>query len=192
METRTRPAPATVDTADLSPTGLQILRAANGPLRIAQHRLRQATAVWMSLVFALCYLGLPWIGLKTGLLTDMLQHWTGNLVAFVWVLFGTLAWLRWARPEVEVPREGGPPTWPIVAATGSSLVVWALLQHNLFQPFPEMGAAPGAMLVGFNVIESSLFGVMLASFARTIPRALAYGAVFQLVFTVLQALWFSF
>ncbi len=191
MDTRTRAAPSTLDTADLSPTGLMILRAATEPKRISQPRLRVATAVWMSLVFALCYVGLPLVGSKTGVLPELIEHLSGNTVAFVWLTFGTLAGLRWLRPDVVVPREGSFPTGPIVAATAASLAVWAVVQDLVFEPFSAMGAVASAMLIAFNVIESSLFGVMLATFARTVPRALAFGAAFQAVFVLLMWLWSS-
>jgi hypothetical protein len=42
-------------------------------------------------------------------------------------------------------------------------------------------------LIGLNVIESALFGVMLASFTRSPGKAFAIGAAFQLVLTTLVA-----
>ena len=68
-------------------------------------------------------------------------------------------------------------------------MIWGLGEQLIpvFQPFTSMPLDEMAALIGLNVVESALFGVMLASFTRSPGKAFAVGASFQFALTFLVA-----
>ncbi len=108
----------------------------------------------------------------------------GSLAAFAITLAVTVSGIAIARPKVSLEttrRE------PIIAATLGGLVPWAIL-HNILPsliPFADMTAGSLISFLAVNVLESALFGAMLASFTRSPRRAFALGAGFQLLFMTL-------
>lgn len=156
----------------------------------APAKIASVTTVWMSFTFLLCYLALPMarmgLGLSTqtaaGLMTNVLASAAGLMAVFAMFAVGIAA----LRPSVSVNVDPD----KTLAATAGSLLVWGFL-HNILPgliPFGEMGAGELLTFTGSNILESALFGVMLASFASTGRRAFTLGAAFQGVFLVLSYL----
>jgi hypothetical protein len=156
------------------------------PGRVA---LMKGVSGWILLTFLLAYVVNPALVNAVGVDLRLISiaasgpamALTGGLVV---LLVGAL------RPSVRLPRRRGAlDTNPEVAATAGSLLVWGAAEQLLpvFQPFTTMPLGELAALIGLNVIESALFGVMLASFTRSPGKAFAIGAAFQLVLTTLVA-----
>ena len=81
-------------------------------------------------------------------------------------------------------------------ATVGGLLVWTVA-HNVLPGLVPFGAMEAGELLSFfaaNVLESALFGVMLASAAKTVRGALSLGVLFQGVlllssYAVMQSVW---
>jgi hypothetical protein len=144
--------------------------------------LERASAAWMSLVFGLCYVALPWIADATGLYRGLLDGIAGNFMGFLATAATTIGVIALSRPTVRLGRKMRRD--PVIAATFGSLVVWAVLHNTVagLMPFNDMGVVGFLTFFLMNAIESTLFGVMLASFARNVPAAIALGAGFQALF----------
>ena len=99
----------------------------------------------------------------------------------------TVGGISMARPRVVVDASHREPA---LAATAGGLATWALLHNSLafLVPFGEMSAPVLASFIAVNVLESALFGVMLASFVRSPGKAFALGAAFQALFMGLSYL----
>ncbi len=147
-----------------------------------------AAAAWMGMTFLLCYVLLPMtrqaLGLRYTLSPSLFEEGlmlAGSLGAFAVTLGVTVGAIAVKRPTVSLDparRE------PILAATLGGLLPWAVL-HNILPTlihFDEMSAGVLLSFIGANVLESALFGAMLASFSRSPGRAFALGAGFQVLF----------
>jgi hypothetical protein len=136
---------------------------------------------WFFLVFGLCYVVAPVALSALGQLDGLLSHVVLNSGALLLTGFVTVVAAAVARPHVHLSPSA--PRDPTLAATLGGLITWATL-HNLsplLEPFTAMG--PGELLgfVAVNVLEMSLFGLMLASFTRSAAKAFALGALLQLL-----------
>ena len=147
-----------------------------------------AAAAWMGVTFLLCYVLLPMtrqaLGLRYTLSPSLFEEGlmlAGSLGAFAITLGVTVGAIAIKRPTVSLDparRE------PILAATAGGLLPWLVLHNTLptLIHFDEMSAGVLLSFIGVNILESALFGAMLASFSRSPGRAFALGAGFQLLF----------
>jgi len=153
--------------------------------------LAGAAAAWMSMTFMLCYVFLPLTRQALGLryasapsLVDEGLMLGGSLAAFGVALATVVAGIAITRPKVSLElgrRE------PVVAATLGGLLPWVVL-HNILPsliPFAEMGAGALLSFLAVNLLESAMFGVMLASFTRSPGKAFGLGVGFQMLFMTL-------
>ena len=145
-------------------------------------KIAAASAVWMGGTFALCYLLLPLARAGLGLSAQSLAGVVlvaGSAalsLAVLWVVMA--AGLLVKKPTVEL--EDGHHDRALTATMGS-LLVWSIL-HNVLPgliPFGGMGSGELLAFLGANIIESALFGVMLASITETIRGAFSLGMLFQ-------------
>jgi hypothetical protein len=146
-------------------------------------RIMSAATVWMSFTFILCYLALPLMRAGVGLSAQSGISILATALASAAGLMGVIALFTVAvavlRPKASVHVDPD----RTLAATSGSLLVWGLL-HNILPgliPFDEMATGELAAFIGSNVIESALFGVMLASFASSGRSAFSLGAMFQVL-----------
>jgi hypothetical protein len=145
-------------------------------------RLAAAAAVWMGGTFALCYLMLPLGRIGLGLSTQsigsvaLVAACSALSLIGLW-MFATLG-LVVRKPVVSLEEDHRDRA---VTATVGGLLTWAIL-HNVLPgliPFGAMEAGEMLSFLGANVIENALFGVMLASVAKTVRGALSLGILFQ-------------
>lgn len=155
-------------------------------------QLQKATAAWLGLSFATAYAVLPFGAEALGLFPGLLEgFWPGGMAYGVIAGLSVLAIGRF-KPKVLIPRGSGDlPADPFVMATLGSLGTWAVL-HSLLpalMPFTEMGLSAFITLLGINLIESSMIGLMLGSFTRSRTKAFALAAAFQATLTALFVLF---
>jgi hypothetical protein len=157
---------------------------------VRRRRLLPAAAVWMMGVFGVSYVALPLFAEVTGLYRGLLYDLPADLVSFTAATLMLLFGVALVGPRVEVPLDGKPSFDPVIAATSGSLAVWGVLHNTLpmLRHFDDMATPELATFLAFNVIESALIGMMLASFTRSRWKALALGAGFQLL---LLGTWLS-
>ena len=134
--------------------------------------------------FAICYLLLPLARVGLGLSAQT----AGSVAVVAGSAALTLIGLWMAATMGLIMRK------PVVqleddhrdralTATTGGLLVWAIL-HNVLPgliPFGDMAGGEMLSFLGANIIESALFGVMLASVARTVRGAFTLGVLFQSV-----------
>jgi len=144
-------------------------------------RLAGAATVWMSLTFMLCYLALPLARASMGLTVHTADSVMATALASTGGLMGVMALSLFgiflARPAASLNVNPD----RILSATAGGLLVWGFL-HNVLPGlihFADMGGGELATFVGSNIIENALFGVMLASIARTGRGAFTLGVLFQ-------------
>lgn len=144
-------------------------------------RLAGAVTAWMSLTFLLCYIGLPMARAGLGLSINSLNVMMGTAVASFGGLLGvmalTLLGIAAIRPAAQLKVDPD----RVLAATSGGLLVWGLL-HNILPgllTFSDMASGELLSFIGSNIIENALFGVMLASMARTGRGAFTLGVTFQ-------------
>jgi hypothetical protein len=143
------------------------------------------TAAWMSLVFVLVY-GVLTASLDVlGLYPGMRAGWQADLASFALMLPLTLGLVAVLKPRLELPRFGpvvnkDPVRWAVMGGFGT----WALAHCTIpgLWPLFEMPAGQLVSLVGLNLVEHGLFGLMLASFVQSRKAALGLGALFALTF----------
>ena len=102
-----------------------------------------------------------------------------DLPAFAITSFVAIVAVLMERPRIDLSKHAHS---PVLAATAGGLGVWALI-HNLsafLVPFAEMSFLEFASLLGINIIEMGMIGMMLASFTKRSDVALALGGGFQL------------
>ncbi len=163
--------------------GVELVGHRGGALTLSHPgRLAGAAAVWMGGTFAVCYLLLPLARIRMGL--SMQSAGSVAVVAAsaalalvgLWMLATIGLIVR--RPVIALEEDHRDRA---VTATTGGLLVWSIL-HNVLPgliPFGEMEAGELLSFLGANVIESALFGVMLASVATTVRGALSLGVLFQ-------------
>lgn len=152
------------------------------PQRLIPARLAGAAAVWMGGTFAICYLLLPMARAGLGLSAQALEGVVLVAGSAALSLLGLWAavtlGLLLKRPTLA-PEDGHPQR--ALVATTSSLLVWATA-HNVMpwlMPLGELGGLELLSFLGANILESALFGVMLASLSQTIRGAFTLGMLFQ-------------
>lgn len=153
--------------------------------------LAGAAAAWMSMTFLLCYVFLPLtrqaMGLRYTSAPSLMEEglmMAGSLAAFGVALAVTIGGIAIAKPSVSLApgrRE------PVIAATLGGLLPWVLLHNTLpsLIHFSEMGMGALLSFLAVNVLESAMFGVMLASFTRSPGKAFGLGVAFQMLFMTL-------
>lgn len=149
------------------------------PRQVPARALAGAVLTWLAVVYGLCYLALPLLAAALGLHTVFLGSLILNTLAFVPMALLTAGLASAIRPDVVTKI--GAPRDPIVAATAGGLLVW-FGAHELSPVLSSILTMPAGEMLSFvtmNVIETSMIGAMLASFARTPGRAFALGAAFQ-------------
>jgi len=153
--------------------------------------LAGAAAAWMSMTFLLCYVFLPLtrqaLGLRYGSAPSLVEEGImlgGSLAAFGVALATVVGGIALTKPKVslEVSRRE-----PVIAATLGGLMPWAILHNTLpsLVPFAEMGGGALLSFLAVNLLESAMFGVMLASFTRSPGKAFGLGFGFQILFMTL-------
>ncbi|MCB9678748.1 MAG: hypothetical protein H6737_26835 [Alphaproteobacteria bacterium] len=161
------------------PVLIRSYTASSGPRSVPAGALAGAVSSWFAIVFAVCYLALPAIASVMGLYSGMLANLVPNTLALGLMGLVTTALAVVIRPKVVTNVRAARD--PVIAATVGSLLMWAGGQELLpqLQALTAMPFYESLTFVGMNVVESSLFGMMLASFARTPAKAFALGAAFQ-------------
>ncbi len=160
-----------------------------GARTVPTRALAGAVASWFALVFAICYLAIPAMASLAGLYHGMLPNLVVNTLAFIPMAILTAALVTMLRPKVVTNVSAARD--PVVAATLGSLGMWAIGQEvsPLLQSLSTMPLYETVTFTGMNIIESGLFGMMLASFVRSPVKAFALGAAFQGLFLFLFVGW---
>ena len=143
-----------------------------------------AISVWTAFTFFISYLTLPFVRALLGMSSFSLFDVIGGVftglggLLVVMPLLWFLVAIRRTRLATHVSPDQA------LAATTGSLMVWGLLHCILpgLTPFGEMGMVELGSFLGSNIIESALFGVMLAAFSTTGRQAFSLGMLFQTVF----------
>ncbi len=177
---------------------VDMVRRLQEPQVISQPgRLAGAAAVWMGGSFALCYLLLPLARAGLGLSAQsvggvvLMAACAALSLAGLWV--ATTVGLVLRKPVVSLEADHRDRA---VTATVGGLLVWAVA-HNVLPGLVPFGAMEAGELLSFfaaNVLESALFGVMLASVAKTVRGALRLGVLFQGIlllssYVVMLSMW---
>lgn len=152
--------------------------------------VQNASAVWMCIAFWVCYVMLPIGASITGLYEGLLKNLWPAIPAFVLMLAGTMLALQVVAPRVRVPRRDKVLVEPYWAAMGAHFLTWMVLQNSVagLRHFSDMNGLEALTLVGINLVESTLFGLMLGSYARKPGVAVALGVAFQAAFVGLWCL----
>ena len=191
--TRARPSTTTQQLEGLQPTEVLLHSHTHtlAPRAVPSRALGSAVLTWFGLVFAGCYVVLPMTTSALGLYHSSVTNLVFNTLALFPLAIITAGLAAVMKPKIVINKAA--PRDPVLAATAGSLLVWALahqLSPNL-QPLSGMPVLESMTFVGLNVLEAGLFGMMLASFARTRARAFALGAAFQTLFIALFLGWIS-
>ncbi|MEZ4319636.1 MAG: hypothetical protein R3F61_19125 [Myxococcota bacterium] len=182
----------TAEVWESDPELIRSYTSSSAPRTVPARALAGAVSSWFALVFAVCYLALPAIASVLGLYDGMLANLVPNTLSLGLMALFTTALTVTIGPKivtnVAARRD------PVVAATLGSLVVWAGGQELLPQllSLSSMSMVEGLTFFGINVVESSMFGMMLASFSRTPLKAFALGAAFQSFLLFLFVGWIGF
>lgn len=144
-------------------------------------QLGRAVLGWHVGVFGLCYMLLPALMDSVGM--DLNIGLLPSAFSVGAVALALFAGVRLFKPEVRVPRDlRRAPRDPVIAATAGSFLSW-LVMHNtlpLLEHLPQMPLITALGFTAVNVVESALFGTMLASFTRRTLAAAALGVAHQL------------
>jgi hypothetical protein len=149
------------------------------PYEVPTGALAVAMSAWLAMVFASCYVALPFALAVTGIDSGVLVSSVFALPAFVISSFVAVIGIAIARPKVRITdlavRD------PVLSATAGGLGAWALIHNTsaLLQPFWAMGPLELASFLALNVLEMTLLGMMFASFTRNRLVAAGLGAGFQ-------------
>ena len=165
---------------------------ADGYRSVEPVELAKAAAVYMTGVFVVCYALVPMVTAQLGLFDGVLNGIVSNFRAFVMMLALTAAGILVFKPKLRMPQFGNKSdTDPWLAATSGSLFSWALIHnvHPWLLHFVDLSGVELATFVAMNVLESALFGMLLASLVATRREAFILGASFNAVFLT-GALWF--
>ncbi|MCB9672078.1 MAG: hypothetical protein H6736_19435 [Alphaproteobacteria bacterium] len=159
------------------------------PRQVPAKALASAVITWLAAVYGLCYIVLPLVASALGLHAMFLGNLVLNTITFVPVALLTATMVAAIKPDVVLSKRA--PRDPVLAATFGSLAVW-FGAHELFSALAPITAMPIGEALSFtamNAVESSLIGMMLASFARTPLKALALGAAFQTLLVTIFLGW---
>lgn len=163
------------------------------PVEVPTGGLMRAMAMWLSGVYALCWIGLPLLAVLTlGTSTRLLASGILGAPVFALASLVTMVAAAFTRPRMTLSLRSARD--PVLSAAAGGLLTLGLI-HNIspfLVPFASMGPTELAVLLGINVVEMTLLGMMLASFTRRRSTAFALGATYQWltggIFTVLLAL----
>lgn len=151
------------------------------PRAVPARALVGAIAAWFGLVYALCYVALPATASMLGLYSNLIPNLVVNTLTLIPAAGITMGLAALVQPEIVTHLRAKRD--PVIAATLGSFLVWLGLVETVsaIQPLTAMPWYEAITFFGLNVVESSMFGMMLASFVRTPGRAFALGAAFQLL-----------
>ena len=140
-----------------------------------------AIAAWFGLVYAVCYVALPTTAAAFGLYSNLLPNLVVNTLTLIPAAGITMGLAALCQPEIVTHLRAKRD--PVIAATLGSFLVWLGLVETVdaIQPLTNMPWYEAFTFASFNLLESAMFGAMLASFVRTPGRAFALGAAFQLL-----------
>ncbi|MBX2800906.1 MAG: hypothetical protein KTR31_24710 [Myxococcales bacterium] len=147
---------------------------------VPERALGGAMAAWLGLTFGICYVVLPALMAILGWNTRVISGLWFHLPAFAMASFVAIVGTLVAAPRVRLSLRDARD--PVVAATLGGFGVWAVV-HNmsgLLMPFTALSAVELATLVGINVVEMGMLGMMFASFTKRASVALALGGSFQI------------
>ncbi len=149
------------------------------PREVPAPAMAGAVSSWFAIVFAVSYLALPALATALGLYSGMIANIVPNFLALATMGMVTTALAVMTRPRVVTNVRAARD--PVIAAGLGSFLVWAGAQEFLpiLQSLSAMPLFESLTFIGLNIVEAGLFGMMLASFARTPGRAFALGAAFQ-------------
>jgi hypothetical protein len=149
--------------------------------------LQKATGAWMGLTFGLSYVVLPALAGLTGLFSGLLEGWFAGGAAYGVTTGLMIVAIGKLKPAVRIPRAGVTVKDPFVVATLAGLGTWAVL-HNVLgalAPFASLGLGELVTLVGINVLETTMLGLMLGSFTRSRWKAAGLAVAVQVLITAL-------
>ncbi len=147
--------------------------------------LQKATGAWMGLTFGLGYVVLPALAGLTGIFPGLLSGAFAGGAAYGITTGLLIVAIGKLKPAVRIPRAGVTVKDPFVVATLAGFGTWAVL-HNVLgalAPFSSLGLGELASLVGINVIETAMLGLMLGSFTRSRWKAAALAVAVQVLLT---------
>jgi len=161
----------------------------SGPRTVPARALAGAISSWFAIVFAVCYLALPALATVLGLYSGMLPNLIPNTLAIGLMALITTSLAVATQPRIITNVMAKPD--PVIAATLGSLIVWAGGQELLpqLQALTSMPLVESLTFIGINIVESTMLGMMLASFVRSPLKAAALGAGFQAFLLVLFMGW---
>ncbi len=150
-----------------------------GERELPVRALGGAMAAWLALTFGLCYVVLPAIAAITGVNPGLINTFWFDLPSFAIVSFVTIVAALVERPRIDLSKNARS---PVLAAMLGGLGVWAVVHNTspFLVPFADMSAVKFTSLLGINIIETGMIGMMLASLTKRADVALALGGGFQL------------
>lgn len=151
------------------------------PRAVPVRAMGGAMVTWLGLVFAGCYVVGPVLLAVTGINFGVIAGLAYSLPAFAMASLVAVVAALLARPQIRLDLRG--PRDPVISATLGGLGVWALIHNtsSLLVPFTQMRPLELASLIGLNLVEMTLLGMMFASFTQRRSVALALGGGFQLL-----------
>ncbi|MEM6930716.1 MAG: hypothetical protein AAF602_27530 [Myxococcota bacterium] len=152
---------------------------AGGERELPARALGGAMASWLALTFGLCYVVLPALAAITGVNPGLINTFWFDLPAFALVSFVAIVGVLVERPRIDLSPSARS---PVLAAMAGGLGVWAII-HNVspyLVPFADMSVLQFTSLLGINIVEMGLLGMMFSSFTKRADVALAMGGGFQL------------
>ncbi len=152
-------------------------------------RVAGAASVWMMGTFLLCYLLLPvaqvLLGVSSQSIFEVMITGVASALAFLPMLAVVVMGIVVLRPRLSLNTDVRDTA---LAATAGGLLIWTILHNTLpgLIWFGTMELSSLLSFIGANIIESALFGVMLASVVRTARAAFTLGLLFQGLFLLLS------
>lgn len=166
---------------DLPHPLIQVGAPSAEPRAVPSRALVPAMLAWMSVVFGVCYVGLPMLSAALGWYEGVLGGILFNLPSFLLATFVAVIAAAAANPKVRTDVRANRD--PVISAAAGGLLTW-LVVHNLspfLKHFDQFASMELFAFVFMNVIEMTMIGMMLASFTRSKVAAFGLGVGFQLL-----------
>ena len=162
------------------------------PRQLPTGALSRAMLTWLVMVWALCWVALPLASvLLTGFSGSVLLSGIVNAPVFAVAALVAVVGAAVANPAVVLSTRSRRD--PVLSAFAGGFVSWAAI-HNVLPfltPFENMATAELGILLGINLVEMSLLGMMLASFTRSRLVAFGLGAGLQWLTAGLLVMYWS-